>query len=234
MCSSTMPMIEVLATLASGMLNVTPLSTARDIVRRRSVGSMSAVPLAMIAFNGSVWCIYGSVLRNWIPLVAANAFGATTGFCSLVCYKLYDDHDKAVGLLSIFVTAVFTVIGFSRDALRDPPNFPAVQSTLGTFCVLVTILMFASPLVTVVDVLKTRSTASMSLSMTLAALVCSSLWLAFGLCLEDPFVWLPNVAGLGLSGLQLLLFARFGGLSLGKRKFLLHKSSSDPPDDSVA
>ena len=47
--------------------------------------------------------------------------------------------------------------------------------------------------------------------MAIATVVNCSLWLGFGLLvIDDPFVWFPNVLGLGSGIAQLALFAKYG------------------------
>ena len=209
-CPSVLPLLKICATLAGSALNLTPLMTAYTMSLRGTVGKVSPVPFLMVSFNGFCWSIYGSVLRNWFPLVAANAVGASTGLAALCVYASYARDERARQLLTFLIATTFGVIGFTRDALVDPLLAPLTQMRLGTLCVFVTVLMFASPLVTVKEVLRTRSAASMSLPMTIASLTSCSFWLGFGTCVNDVFIYFPNIAGLILSALQLALFAKFG------------------------
>ena len=53
--------------------------------------------------------------------------------------------------------------------------------------------------------------ASLPLGFTAFSLANTSSWLAYGLLvLDDPYIWAPNVLGLGSAATQLLLILRFG------------------------
>ena len=67
-------------------------------------------------------------------------------------------------------------------------------------------------------VLRDRSAVSLPLAFTLASTANCSLWASYGaFVIHDPFVYLPNTAGLGASLVQLGLIARFGAGAAAKR-----------------
>ena len=71
--------------------------------------------------------------------------------------------------------------------------------------------MFSGPLTSIRSVLRDRSAASLPLAFTLVSCANTSVWLSYGaLILHDPFIWGPNVLGLGAATAQLGLIARFG------------------------
>lgn len=74
---------------------------------------------------------------------------------------------------------------------------------LGTF---LSIVMTASPLVTVKDIVRTKSAASMSFPFVSVCFVSCVLWTTFGLLIKDYFVVIPNAVGLTLGLFQLSLF----------------------------
>lgn len=194
------------ATVSAGFLNASPLQGALWIWRSRTVGAKSPVPMAMVALNGAVWSTYGVVLRNWVPLVAANMIGVVSGMVGLVVYTMYE---PIWNLIFGLVVGIFGLLGCLQSVMIAPSEYPKTQSIYGSFCVCVTIAMYSSPLVTLKDVIRSRSTTSLSFATTLAALACSSLWFVYGVSLPDVNVWLPNVAGIILSLVQVALFWRF-------------------------
>lgn len=71
--------------------------------------------------------------------------------------------------------------------------------------------MFAGPLASMRAVLRDGTAASLPLGFTAFSLANTSSWLAYGLLvLDDPYIWAPNVLGLGSAATQLLLILRFG------------------------
>lgn len=160
-----------------------------------------------------MWTMYGILVRNWIPLVLANSIGVVAGVCALSVFRALADHKSASAagrFLGLYLMAIILVLSSMQYVIIDPSAYPRTKERFGFVCVCVTVLMYASPLVTVREVMRTRSTATLSPSMTLASLAASSLWFVYGVLIEDSNVWLPNVAGLSLSVAQFGLFATFG------------------------
>jgi solute carrier family 50 (sugar transporter) len=79
----------------------------------------------------------------------------------------------------------------------------------GTFAMLVLLLLYASPLSSLIHVVRSRNAASILLPWTLAALGCSSTWFFYGLATRQVPVMVPHCLGMALSILQLLLRAVF-------------------------
>jgi hypothetical protein len=68
---------------------------------------------------------------------------------------------------------------------------------------------YLSPLATLALVLKTRSSASLTLPLCVMNIVNGSLWMTYGLVLSDPFVWVPNAIGAVLGVIQTSLCLAF-------------------------
>ena len=85
------------------------------------------------------------------------------------------------------------------------------QTSLGYLGCAVVVAMFSGPLMVIKEVIDTKSTKNLPFPMAIATVVNCSLWLGFGLLvIDDPFVWFPNVLGLGSGIAQLALFAKYG------------------------
>mmetsp|Transcript_18433 Transcript_18433/g.23981 ORF Transcript_18433/g.23981 Transcript_18433/m.23981 type:complete len:227 (+) Transcript_18433:40-720(+) len=203
MSNLALNIIKLGATCAAAFLNATPFLSTIAILQKNAGPQPVSLPFAMIALNGTVWTVYGVVIRNWFPLVASNLVGIFAGVSALLAARAFH-------YLTLLLIATFVLIGILQDAILDPLLVnDNLRSILGMVCVSVTICMFASPLVAVREVIRTKSTTTMSFTMTVASFVCALLWLIFGICINDIFVWLPNTAGLLLSVAQLILFWHF-------------------------
>ena len=82
---------------------------------------------------------------------------------------------------------------------------------------------FASPLASLAQVIRTRSTEVLPFPLIVANFFVTSNWWLYGIILDDNFVLVPNALGWCLAMFQLLLFAYFPS----KRKTSLPTSSSD-------
>ena len=83
---------------------------------------------------------------------------------------------------------------------------------------------FASPLASLAQVIRSRSTEVLPFPLILANFVVTSQWWLYGIILDDNFVLVPNVLGWCLATFQLLLFAYFPS----KRKSTLPTSATEP------
>lgn len=62
------------------------------------------------------------------------------------------------------------------------------QKHLGLICTLMTILFFGAPLVSLMHVLKVRSTETLPFPIIFSSFLVSAQWMVYGVLLEDPFV----------------------------------------------
>ena len=78
---------------------------------------------------------------------------------------------------------------------------------------------FAAPLVSLFEVMRTKSTEVLPFAMIVANFLAGALWSMYGILIGDNFVKIPNFLGFGVSSFQLMLFAYYPTSS----------SSSTPP-----
>ena len=68
---------------------------------------------------------------------------------------------------------------------------------------------YFAPLTTMVEVCRTQSSASIHRPTTLMTCLNSFFWLAYGLAVTDPFIYVPNGVGLGFGLVQALLLCLY-------------------------
>ena len=195
----------------------------------RSVGARSPVPFAAMALNGAVWALYGVTLRNWVPLVASNIVAFVAGSQALSTFHKHarGQAQNLAATLGVSLTVtVLALMARARDGLANG-NSPGSSAFLGNIGIVITVGMFASPLVTFGDVIRTRSTASLSPLSTGASLACTSLWTLYGSIIGDIYLWGPNLAGLCLSLGQGTLFLVYGCPSVAPKA--LGGGKTSPP-----
>lgn len=70
----------------------------------------------------------------------------------------------------------------------------------------ITVLFFAAPCCSLMDVFRKKSTEMLPFPLILMSFLVSVQWLVFGILAQDMFLQVPNALGAMLSGTQLLLF----------------------------
>lgn len=207
-------LLRVLATLSSLVLAASPWPDFRRVHRHRSIGELSLLPVVALFCNAYLWCVYGLVTDSLFPLVAVNCVGVLTSvFFSCVYYRwssLPQRHyvrrlwvAAAAAMLLASIYAVAGAQGFTRQSPTE------VGASLGLLCVTANLSLFAAPLETMTLVIRTRSAASLPISLCTANLASGALWSALAIGQNDLFVLAPNAIGTMLSVVQVALYVKY-------------------------
>ncbi len=89
------------------------------------------------------------------------------------------------------------IIGQSRE---DP------KTLAGTLACISSLVFCGSPLASVSDVIKTKSTEKLPFLLILSSFLVTIMWFLYGFALNDAFIQVPNAIGALISGVQLYLF----------------------------
>ncbi|KAH6939700.1 hypothetical protein HPB50_020936 [Hyalomma asiaticum] len=79
-------------------------------------------------------------------------------------------------------------------------------SIVGMMGCIAAFLFFASPLSSLLHVVRTQSVETLPFPLILSAFVVSSLWTLYGFICEDAFIYTPNIMGALITACQLALF----------------------------
>ena len=199
MASAIVILCGRLAPLSSVCMYLSPIPTIRQVVRTGMVGDLPLLPYSSMAASCFVWIVYGIAVRqpmiwltNFVELILAVYY-----FIEFTNYAPKEAptfpgrvYDHIYGIIAIWCTAILLAL-FS------------FTSCIGQLTVIMTILTFASPLAAVRAVLEKQSSQAIPLPFTLAAFGNCVLWTVVGVWkLNDAYVYIPAVLGLGLALLQ--------------------------------
>ena len=172
------------------------------------LGEVNPIPYSTIFGNCVGGCIYAVVHQNqWVWW--SNFPGVLIGFhlcCESVMICGQTDKDISVrnNLLRNlnFWVAFWLLTGWALAYVCTPA---ISANVIGFVSSAVCVTLYASPLTTVFKVLREWDASSIYMPMCLIATTCTLLWTVYGLAIGDGFVWGPNLAGLCLSMIQLML-----------------------------
>lgn len=159
---------------------------------------LNLIPYPAIIVNCLGRVAYSYVIVNYYMLTAGSV-GAIAGlFYTMTCSGLAPQRtlDIMAGMLVVLTTAMIVVgaVGSFRHLAR------AEQRLLWGYASNVLLMAYyASPLSTIWTVLHTRCAASLSVPMAAMNALNGGLWLAYGLAIHDPFIWVTNGVGLGIA-----------------------------------
>jgi solute carrier family 50 (sugar transporter) len=236
----------VLAPLAGVGVALSPMPTILRI-QQQPKGAYAAaqaqqlplLPYTMMVVNAVVWFAYG-YLQGEVRIWSCNAGGAILGLYYFVSFLQTHyrhlhrgggngdvrQHIQAiVGAVSV---AVFFAIVVPTSA--NPAYY------LGRLGMLLSVVMFASPLAVIRVVMETKSARSIPLPFTVACIVNCLLWSVFGLWqVHDPCVYVPNLLGLLLTMTQLGLKLYYDPNVLTEftRELTAKKQSAAAADDDA-
>ncbi|XP_039004296.1 bidirectional sugar transporter SWEET2a-like [Hibiscus syriacus] len=204
------------------VLFLSPVPTFRRIIRNGSTEQFSGMPYIYALLNCLICLWYGLPLVSpGIILVATvNSIGAIFQLIYITLFVVYAEKPMKVedaGFL-VSVSAIFAAIVFVSLRFLDAPSR---QHSVGYLSVASLISMFASPLLIINLVIKTRSVEYMPFSLSLATFLMSLAFFVYGMSKHDAFIYVPNGIGTGLGTLQLALYAYFNEAAREELKHLL-------------
>jgi len=158
--------------------------------------------------------MYG-ILKNENTVIQVNVVGLTLQLLYVVYYHSYCTAKSAINV-QMLIGLVFGILGAFHNMYSGFPDDKLIDHT-GTICLLLNVLNFAAPLVTLREVINRQNTESLSLSLCLANLLVSGQWLLYGILIDDIYMKIPNFLGFILTLVQLSLFAIYPAKHATKR-----------------
>lgn len=214
-CGTLAPYTGVLCSLA-------PLPTIRQVSRDKTTGIMPLLPYSSMVSNSFIWVMYGS-LKNLKSVFWANAIGFMLGTYYMLMFSRHcgplannlpgtiDQHWKGTSAFIVFNVLLATCL---------PKN--EAKDMIGKVGMLSFIVLFASPLAALQQVIQSKSAASIPLPFTIASTINCLLWSIVGIYgMNDVYIWLPSVLGLCCALVQLLLKLIYGDRVHMRRKIVL-------------
>lgn len=211
--------------IAFGMF-VSPLKAVLQVRKDKYLGDLNPLPLIAIIANCTGWLLYGCINRDPY-VIAANEPGFLLGvFMSVSCYgfaehKVREQMLHALMFFSLVITStsVYLALAVAQHAQR-------VQLA-GYLAVGILLIYYAAPLSVLAKVLTTKSSAALYWPLSVMSCVNGSLWVCYGLAVNDYFIWVPNGVGVVLGLVQLILIAIFPA-----KKSRASYAASDAGDDA--
>ncbi|XP_018838186.2 bidirectional sugar transporter SWEET1-like [Juglans regia] len=189
-------------------LFLAPIITFKRIIRHKGTEKFSGVPYMMTLLNCLLSAWYGLpfVSPNNLLVSTINGTGSAIELIYVTIFLIYAPKREKAKLFGIFL---FVVLVFSTVALVSLLALEA-GNTRAVFCgfaaSIFSIIMYASPLLIMKTVIKTKSVEFMPFFLSLFVFLCGTSWFVFGLLGRDPFVAVPNSFGCVLGVAQLILY----------------------------
>jgi len=200
LCSKAAPIAAVIVFAA-------PIPTVRNIIKNKSVGKLPLLPYSSMVGSTFVWITYG-MMRSEIKVWAPNLIGLVLGLCYCYFFRRFT-LPSASNLPGTFFQHVIGII--ILIVLTLTLQITGQSDFIGKMGVALCIVMFASPLAVINEVIQTRSAKNIPLPFTIACLINCLFWFISGVFdYRDFNIYFPNLLGLVSAMTQSFLFILYG------------------------
>ena len=176
------------------------LQTASKIIEKKSDCKLSPLPFVSLSTNCAVMTMY-AYLRSNATIFVPNFSGLLVGIVCTLAYQTFTEKtSKEIYLVSglIIILAIYFLLNNATYSL-------------GMIGVCLSVILMGSPLATLRTVIEEKSTNSLPLATSIATFFNALSWSLYGTIeVNDPIVYIPNLIGLLLASIQLLLFVIYG------------------------
>ncbi|ESN92524.1 hypothetical protein HELRODRAFT_194225 [Helobdella robusta] len=212
------------------ILHLSGLSACQCMVRSKST---KGVPYLIFIFS-TISCIimikYACILEQ-PKLIFLNSVGLVLYVIYISLYLMYADnkaYDLAIlgSLLAVPISLLFFTSGWisannggDKNGDGDASGKGDVLNVLGSALTINALFLISIPSIEVYHNLVNRNREGMPLVMIISGLACFISWLAYGIMLNDIFIYLPNGIGMMVQALKLYAFVAFdddGGDDVGE------------------
>lgn len=217
----------ILGGLVSILMFLAPLQAVICARKERVLGHLNPLPFPAQLANAAGWIAYSYVIeptnsQGSVFVFVPNYVGLLLGFYfTMTCYGLANSKTRDNQMLvMLFFAGVLALIGAIGVLVRLSVH--SLQLLWGFTANAILLLYYGAPLSTVYTVISTQSAASLSWPLSVMQVINGTLWLGYGLAVNDPFIWVPNGIGACAGGLQVSLLIIF------RKK----KRQSPPPSEA--
>lgn len=204
----------VLGGLASVLMFLAPFRAVQRSRRDRLLGDLNPVPYPAQTANAAGWIAYAYVisptnLQGSALIFVPNFIGLLLGlYFTMSCYGLANTkvRDRQMATI-VFFSAVLSLLGAIGVMTRMPST--SLQLLWGFTSNAILLIYYAAPLSVLLSVINTRNAATLSWPLSIMQIINGSMWLGYGLAVQDPFIWVPNGIGACTGGLTTFLLIIF-------------------------
>lgn len=195
----------IISPFGSVVLSLAPLPTVLQISRDKTIGKLPLLPYSTMMSNSSLWLMYG-LLENLTSVARCSVVGVTMGAFYITVFAQHcgPNTSNLPGTVMQHVKGVGAIILLNLCLAVSGVNY--ASQVIGKEGVIICIILFASPLATMQNVIATKSAESIPLPFTLACLFNCTAWFVAGYWqMKDFNIFFPNMLGIFSAAAQVAL-----------------------------
>ncbi|CAN6585840.1 unnamed protein product [Malus baccata var. baccata] len=182
-------------------LFLSPVQTFVRIWKKGSVEQYSPVPYLATLFNCMAWALYG------LPMVHPHIFIELSFVIIFLIYA--SDKKQRLRVFLVLLSELVFMVLLAFLVIKLAHTYSKRSLIVGLVCVLVNIVMYASPLSVMKLVITTKSVEYMPFFLSLFTFLNSVAWFTYAQFRFDIYLTIPNGLGLLFGSAQLLLYATY-------------------------
>ncbi|KAJ8752803.1 hypothetical protein K2173_008538 [Erythroxylum novogranatense] len=205
--------VGIMGNVATLSLYSAPIITFRRVVRKKTTEEFSCIPYIITLLECLVYTWYATpvVSYGWenLPVVTIDVIGTILEASFIIIYLWFapvKEKVKVAALTILTVLSFVLIVTLSTFAYHDHHHRKLFVGCIG---VVTATVMYGSPLVAMITVIKTKSVEFMPFYLSFCTFLSSVLWTIFGLMNLDFFIATPNIIGCVLGILQLALYFKY-------------------------
>ncbi|XP_064487418.1 sugar transporter SWEET1-like [Ornithodoros turicata] len=203
---NTAEWVGYLATVVTIASYTNGIPLCRQIYKQRSSRDVAYLPLVCGCFSTFVWLQYGLVKPDH-NVVVVNALGIVLQVFYVLFYYFFTESQRmsqATGMIFGLVLFMAFVAVYVHSSAFSAEHTAAVLGKVGS---LSSLFFYASPLLSIAEVLKSGSSDILPSSIITWSFVVSALWAVYGLLLKDANLYVANGIGVCITGFELFVCA---------------------------
>lgn len=202
--------VGVLGNIVSLFLYLSPVPTFVRICKKGSVEQYSATTYLVTLLNSMLWTAYGMpfIHPNSILVSTIAAIGGVIELVYLFLFVIYTENKKRKVVLVLIILGEVVAVGLTLALLLSLTHHSKRRSqVIGILGDISGVVMYASPLSVMKQVITTKSVEFMPLAVSVTSFANALIWTLYAIHPLDPYVAMPNGLGCLLGLAQLILYA---------------------------
>ena len=192
---------SILAPIFTIGMFAAPLEVVMAICKARSVGQHALLPYVTMFGCATLWLRYGLQLEDYTVIVP-NAIGFVISAITILCYIFFSSASQRHSALA---TALLSAGLLSGLVFYGPQSLSSQGLVASGFSV----ALFAAPLGQFKEVIVNQDSSSLPFMQIVFGALTAFWWSVYGLCIYNPYMFVPNCAGTALSAIQLMLIRMY-------------------------
>ncbi|KAF8007268.1 hypothetical protein BT93_K1310 [Corymbia citriodora subsp. variegata] len=198
--------VGIIGNVISILVFASPAKTFWGVVKKKSTENYKGDPYITTLLSTSLWSFYGILKPGGLLVLTVNAAGAIMQFIYVTLFLIYAPKDKKIKLMKLVAILnggfLGVVIAVTLLAIHGDLRLTVV----GILCAALTIGMYASPLVVMRTVIKTKSVEYMPFFLSFFLFLNAGVWSSYAVLVKDFYIGVPNGIGFILGSAQLILY----------------------------